>query len=29
LHRWESGEFEHLRSWRGGEDIPIVLKPKH
>jgi len=26
---WRSGQLDHLRSWGGGEDIPLDLKPKH
>ena len=26
-HSWREGQFERLRSWRGGDDFPIHLKP--
>jgi len=28
-HSWREGQFERLRSWRGGDDFPIHLKPKN
>jgi hypothetical protein len=29
LRGWHSGQFENLRSWKGGADLQIDLKPKH
>ncbi len=29
LRGWESGQFERLRSWKGGEHVRIPLKPRH
>jgi hypothetical protein len=26
---WRQGDFERLRSWRGGDDLALNLAPKH
>ena len=26
---WRQGDFERLRSWRGGDDLRLNLAPKH
>jgi hypothetical protein len=29
LRGWRQGDFERLRSWRGGDDIRVDLAPKN
>jgi hypothetical protein len=29
LRGWREGQFERLRSWPGGDDLPINLNPKN
>jgi hypothetical protein len=29
LRGWRQGDFERLRSWRGGDDLALNLAPKH
>jgi hypothetical protein len=29
LRGWRQGDFERLRSWRGGDDLSLDLAPKN